>query len=123
MRRVLTEALGPERWIDRCCAAPAATRKQLAGVPAEEVLAKRLLLSNVVAVIDAHWGEWFAPALEAGRAPGERVTRAQVLVLLEHVNAHREDAHGRVITDAEFASVMVAIEQMLRVLGEAERAG
>lgn len=63
----------------------------------------------------------FASALEGGRASGERVTRAQVAVLLEHDNAHREDAHARSLTDAEYASVTVAIEQMLRVLGEAER--
>ena len=122
VRRVLTEALGPERWIDPVLALlPTAVRKQLEGVAPEEVLTKRLLLSNVIAVIDAHWGPWFAPALEAGKAPGERVTRAQVAVLLEHVNAHREDAHARSLTDAEYASVTVAIEQMLRVLGEAER--
>jgi len=118
VRGVLEAALGPERWIDPVLALlPEPVRRQLAAVPAEVVWAERLLLSNVVAVVDAHWGRWFAPALEAGRAPGERVTRAQVVSLLEYVNAHREDAHARPIGDAEFAAVSLAIDQLLRVIG------
>lgn len=119
VRRVLEGALGPERWLDPVLAVlPSQTRRQVEGVSPDEVLSKRLLLSNLIEVIDANWGSCFAPALEAGRTPDARVTRAQVRVLLEHVNAHREDAHARPITDADFASVTIAIEQLLRVIGE-----
>ncbi len=119
VRRVLEGALGPERWIDPVLAVlPSQTRRQVEGVAPDEVLSKRLLLGNLIEVIDANWGSCFAPALEAGRTPDARVTRAQVRVLLEHMNAHREDAHARPITDADFASVTIAIEQLLRVIGE-----
>ncbi len=84
------------------------------------MLAKHLLLSNLIAVIDGNWGH-FGAVLERGRPQGEQPRREHLKVLLDFVNEHREDAHARPIAAAELEAVERAVDRLGAVLDGALR--
>ena len=45
----------------------------------------------------------------------EQISREQFKILLHYVNAHREDAHAKDISDGEFASLLVAMTMLNKV--------
>lgn len=107
VKRTLKAHLGPERWIDPILKTiPTKERDRLQGVDRDEILAQRLFLLNLVTVIDQNWNLF--QGLEAC-PPDKRVTKKQVSVLLEYVNAHREDAHAKDVSDADLATLRVVV--------------
>ena len=108
IKRVLKAHLGSDRWIDPIIAVlPDQQRKQCQGVAADTILNERLLLSNLMTVLDQNWTNYFKH-LEAA-VPAERISRSQLAVLLEYVNAHREDAHAKAVSEASIAGVRLAV--------------
>lgn len=108
VKRSLKAQLGTERWIDPILKAmPTQQRERLQGVDKDEVLSERLLLLDLVQVIDQNWNTAFK-VLEAA-PPARRVTKEQVKVLLEFVNAHREDAHAKLVSEQEVVALRLAV--------------
>jgi hypothetical protein len=88
-------------------AVPEEQRKQLQGVDAEKILGERLFLQNLITVVVTGWDKYFK-AFESG-APSERVSKEAMKVLLEYINAHREDAHAKPISEADAAALRIAV--------------
>lgn len=106
VKMVLISHLGPERWIDPVLdAVPTERRKRLQGIDRDQILNSELLFSDLINLMQREWERF--KHLEAG-APSNRVTRAQLNVLLEYVNTHREDAHAKQVSQAEAAGVAIA---------------
>ncbi|WP_225413491.1 AAA family ATPase [Stigmatella hybrida] len=107
VKRVLKAHLGAERWIDPVLdSIPSEQRKTFQGVDKNEILEKRIFLLNLITVVSVQWEKF--KHFEA--APPERkVSREQFKVLLDYVNAHREDAHAKPVSQAELAALRVVV--------------
>jgi hypothetical protein len=98
--------LGPERWIDAVLLAiPRERKEKLQGVDRDEILNNRLFLLDLLQVIDSQWERF--KHLEASE-PTRRVSKAQVKVLIDFVNAHRVDAHAKDADSTEVAATALA---------------
>ena len=108
IRRVFKAQFGPERWIDPIMKViPSKDRDRLQGVDRNEILERRLFLLNLLTVVDQNWDHF--KTLEAA-VPERRVTKDQFRLLLEYVNAHREDAHAKPVTDTEVVTLKLVVE-------------
>jgi hypothetical protein len=108
LKRQLRSQLGP-LWIKPILEAlPEQQRGQLVGVDADKILQERVMLLNLVTVLQVGWDKYFK-VLEMG-APAESVKKASVQVLLEFVNAHREDAHAKPISEGDAAAMRLAVK-------------
>jgi hypothetical protein len=107
IKRTLKAHLGPERWIDPIIkiVPSGPQRDKLAGLDRDVILNERLFLLNLITVVDQNW-EYFK-GLEAC-PPDRQVTKDQFKVLLVFVNAHREDAHAKAVSEAEIATLRIA---------------
>lgn len=114
IKRTLKAHLGPERWIDPILKIlPTKDREKLQGVDRDTVLSERLFLLNLVTAIEQNW-EYFK-GLEAC-PPDRRVTKDQFKVLLEYVNAHREDAHAKPLAGSELATVKLVVDTVEKAI-------
>ena len=84
------------------------------GIDKDVILKERLLLSNLITVLHTGWDKFFK-VLETG-SPAQSVKKSSVQVLLDYVNAHREDAHAKEISDADAAAVKLAISSLQAAL-------
>lgn len=108
LRRTLKAHLGAERWIDPILKAiPTKERERLQGVDRNEILERRLFLLNLVTVVDQNWDIF--KSFESA-VPERRVTKDQFRVLIEYVNAHREDAHAKPVSGPEIAAVEISVK-------------
>jgi hypothetical protein len=114
VKRVLKSHLGSERWIDAILAVvPTQDQKKLQGVDKDIILGERIYLSTLITVIDQNW-KYFCH-LESS-PPDKRVTKDQVKVLLEYVNAQRKDAHAKPINESELAALKLAVWAVERAI-------
>lgn len=110
VRMILKGQLGAERWIDPVLEAiPKERRERLRGVDREEILADKIFFLDLLQVIEANW-ERFKHIESAD--PTERVTRSQIKVLMDFVNANRADAHAKSTARAEVATVAIACDSL-----------
>jgi hypothetical protein len=91
-------------------AVPEQQREQFLGVDADTILNERLLLSNLITVLHTNWDKYFK-VLEAG-SPTESVKKVSVQVMLDFVNAHREDAHAKGVSECDRAAVALAVRAL-----------
>ncbi|MEZ4363704.1 MAG: hypothetical protein R3B48_26235 [Kofleriaceae bacterium] len=114
IKRTLKAHLGPERWIDPVLkVVPSKERERLQGVDRDVILSERLFLFNLITAIDQNW-EYFK-GLEAC-PPEKRVTNTQFRVLLEYVNANRQDAHAKAVSGPQLVAVRLAVEAIERAI-------
>ncbi len=114
IKRTLKAHLGPERWIDPILKIiPSKERDKLQGIDRDTILSERLFLLNLITAIEQNW-EYFK-GLEAC-PPDRRITRDQFKVLLEYVNAHREDAHAKQLEGAELVAVTLVVDAVERAI-------
>jgi type I restriction enzyme R subunit len=115
IRQILRAHRG-EKWIDPIVESlPEEQRRSLIGVDAEKILAEHLYLTNLLALVRREWNGVFSKAFGAG--PKEkRLSIEQMVVLLDYVNAHREDAHGKSISETELATLTIAVTALERAL-------
>ena len=110
IKRILKSTLGP-KWIKPIVdALPEKSREQLLGVDADKILNERLLLSELITVLHVGWDKYFK-VLEAG-APADAVKKASVQVLLDFVNAHREDAHAKLASEGDKVALQLAVHAL-----------
>jgi hypothetical protein len=113
LKRILKAHLG-DRWISPVLlAVPEQKRKQLEGVDANEILENRLLLTELMVVVHNNWTYFrsFETAIKT-----QRLTKEKMSVLLDFLNAHREDAHASQVNDIDKVAVGVVAETLDRVL-------
>jgi hypothetical protein len=116
IKRVLKSQLGNERWIDPILeSVPTESRKRLQGIDKDTILNDRLFLKDLIQTIYNNWDRF--KHLEA-TTPEKQVSREQVKVLLEYVNAHREDAHAKAVGEATIASLRICVATLKRSLSE-----
>jgi hypothetical protein len=114
IRTVLMVRHGPDRWIDPLFASlPAERRSKLLGVDRDEILNKNLLLQDLLQIMESNWESF--KQLEA-TAPANRVTKAQLTVLLSFINAQRADAHAKDTSSPEVVAVALACAALSRGL-------
>lgn len=115
VRQILRAHRG-EKWIDAIVESlPEEQRRSLNGVDAEKILAEHLYLTNLLALVRREWNSTFSKAFGAG--PKEkRLSIEQMVVLLEYVNAHREDAHAKSISETELATLTIAVRALEQAL-------
>lgn len=114
MKRALKMHRG-DGWIrDVLAVFPEARRKQCEGTDADTILRERTFLSDLITIIHTKWNDYFK-AFETG-SPKTRLTRAQVKVLLDYVNTHREDAHAGALEEAELATLKIAVTALERAV-------
>jgi hypothetical protein len=107
VRRILKAKHG-DSWIRVLLeSVPEEQRKQLLGIDADTILNERLFLSTLIAVIEKNWTVSFDVLTKAEKE--HQVGKAAVTVLLNYVNAHREDAHAKEVSPAEVAAVQTAV--------------
>lgn len=102
------------RWVDHLT--PHMKTKPHMGQTQEEILGS-LYLSDIVKVMTTEW-ECFK-GLES-LPPSARLSKKQLGVLIDYINAHRADAHARVPAKNELATIAVvcdAVENALDHLG------
>lgn len=118
LRRLVKRALKMHRgdaWIRELLAVfPEQRRKQCEGVDADTILRDRTYLLDLITLIHTKWNEYFK-AFESG-PPRTRLTREQVKVLLDYINAHREDAHAGVLEEGELATLKIATTALERAV-------
>lgn len=93
---------------------PEQQRKQTEGVDADTILRDHTYLTTLITLIHTKWNEYFK-AFEAGSRK-TRLTREQVKVLLDYINAHREDAHAGALEDGELATLKIAVTALERAV-------
>lgn len=93
---------------------PEQQRKQTEGVDADTILRDHTYLKTLITLIHTKWNEYFK-AFEAG-SPRTRLTREQVKVLLDYINAHREDAHAGALEEGELATLKIAVTALERAV-------
>ena len=115
VRQILRAHLG-DKWIEPVVQSlPEEQRRALIGVDAEKILAEHLYLTNLLALVRREWSKVFSKAFGAG--PKEnRLSIEQMVVLLDYVNAHREDAHGKPVSETEVATLKIAVTALERAL-------
>jgi hypothetical protein len=110
IKRTLKTHLGA-KWIQFVVTAlPESMREQCIGVDAEKILNERLFLANLVTILQTGWDKYFK-VLESGPS-SQSVKKASVQVLLDYVNTHREDAHAKAVSGADFAALQVAVKAL-----------
>lgn len=110
VRRVLRTRHG-DSWI-RCVleCVPEEQRKLLAGVDADKILNDRLFLPTLLVVIEKNWANCFDVLQKAEKQLA--VTKEAIAVLVQHLNANRDDAHAKVTSVATVASVQLAADAL-----------
>lgn len=86
---------------------PEQTRKQIAHLPADEILNKKLLFSNLITLMTTRWGKYFS-SLEQGDQ-SKAVHKFHMESLLHFVNVHREDAHAKAISQQDLFTLRVVV--------------
>jgi hypothetical protein len=115
IKRTLKASLGPERWIDPILEVlPPPEVARLKGVDRDEILNERLLLSNLIAVIEHNWGKF----MSLGYSSRNRLEKYQITILLKYINAHRADAHANDVSEAEVATLAVICQTLNAALDE-----
>lgn len=95
---------GPDRWIDKILdCIPQERRAKLQGVDKNEILNSHIYFQDLISVIYKQWDKYFK-AMEA-TVPQRRITKNQINILLDFVNAHRHDAHAKDVSEAEMATL------------------
>lgn len=107
IKRILKSHLGDAKWIEPIIALlPEERKRQCLGVDANLILDERLFLSDILNLMINKWNDYFK-ILEAG-PPDRKLSKAQCQVILDFVNAHREDAHAKSVSHGVIASMHVA---------------
>jgi hypothetical protein len=117
LRRFVKQTLrthrGPERWIDPILKTlPTEQQAKLNGFDRDEILRERIYLSNLIEVIASNWNLF--RALESSQK--HRLDKSQVETLLRYVNAHREDAHAKDVSQAEVATLAIVCSTLSTAL-------
>lgn len=107
IKRVLKAHLGPDKWISPLLkTVPSSEREKLDGVDKDVILQDRLYLMNLLQVVEQNWD--YFKGLEA-TIPTCRVTKANFGTLISFVNAHREDAHAKQVSEADLATLKIVV--------------
>jgi hypothetical protein len=107
IKRTLKAHLGPDKWITPILeCVPTEDRKKLEGVDRDLILRERLFLINLLTVVDVNWDKYFKP-LESC-PPDRKVTKDQFRILGAYINAHREDAHAKPVSEVELVTLKIA---------------
>lgn len=107
IKRVLRQCLGPERWIDPVIKMlPEQERQKCQGLSSDDIIAKKTFLIQLLSVIIDNWASFcfFEKANQK-----DKVTKEQFKVILEYINAHREDAHAGEISGPQMATLRIAV--------------
>jgi hypothetical protein len=116
VRLILVSQLGPERWIDPVMKSiPSSRREQLQGVDRDEILNNRLFLLDLLQIMASEWERF--KHLEA-REPQKRLTRASLTVLLEFVNAQRQDAHAKPTDSDDVTATALACQALENAIAD-----
>jgi hypothetical protein len=109
IRRQLQAHVGP-KWIGVVLdSVPTEERRKFEGVDKDEILRDRLLFSHLINVLDTQW-KYFT-VLEAGD-PAKALKKHHVRVLLDYVNANRQDAHAKPLESAETHALRLAVRAL-----------
>jgi hypothetical protein len=105
---------GAEKWINAVLTAvPEERRKKLSGIDRDHILQNYLFLPDLLSTVLKNWSCFAHLAKNTGTS---RITKSQFEILMNYVNAHREDCHVKKISDQELATVRVVYGALLSTL-------
>jgi hypothetical protein len=105
---------GAEKWINAVLTAvPEERRKKLSGIDRDQILQNYLFLPDLLNTVLKNWSCFAHLERNAG---GSRITKPQFEILMNHVNANRQDAHPKPISDQELATLRVVYGALLSTL-------
>jgi hypothetical protein len=105
---------GAEKWINAVLnAVPEERRKKLSGIDRDLILQNHLFLPDLLNAVLKNWPCFAHLERNTGKS---RITKSQFEILLTHVNANRQDAHPKPISDPELATLRVVYDALLSTL-------
>jgi hypothetical protein len=105
---------GAEKWINFVLTAvPEERRNKLAGIDRDQILQNYLFLPDLLNAVLKNWSCFTHLEKNSGSS---RITKSQFEILMNHVNANRQDAHPKSISIQELATLRVVYEALLSAL-------
>ena len=105
---------GSEKWINNVLTAvPEERRSKLAGIDRDEILQGHLFLPDLLNTIMKNWPCFSHLEKNTGKS---RLTKAQIEILITHVNQNRQDAHPKPISESDLATLRVVYEALLTAM-------
>ncbi|WP_194456317.1 AAA family ATPase [Bradyrhizobium sp. CCBAU 53421] len=105
---------GVDKWIVPVLSAvPEERRSKLQGVDKDEILQKHLFMPDLLNTLVKNWSSFSHLEKNVGNA---RLTKAQVEILVGYVNANRQDAHPKELSEQELATLRVVYGSLMAVL-------
>lgn len=105
---------GAEKWINAVLnAVPEERRRKLSGIDRDQILQNHLFLPDLMNTVLKNWSCFAHLEKNTGES---RITKSQFEILLNHINANRQDAHPKPISDQELATLRVVYSALLSAL-------
>jgi AAA-like domain len=112
IKRTLMFKFGSERWIDPILRTfPTGDRERLNGVDRDEILQRKLFLTNLIQVITQNWADF---AFLSNGSPDITVAKAEFEILGKYINTNRNDAHAKSFLTNEVEVVKLAVSTLER---------
>ena len=114
VKRNLKAHFGASNWINQVLSSlPNERREKLAGIGADTILDKHIYFLDLINVIRRNW-EKFDHLEKAD--PQTRVSKSQLITMLEFINSQRADAHAKEIAQSDLVTFRITIQSLHKII-------